>query len=236
MSRHPTGPRGSLVATAALVALIVAGCMPSSSTPAPSGGPSTPGAPSASQSATTATGSPPGASASAGPSVSAAAELLPISGVWRVRKVLRAEDQSRPVAHAAFDEETYRVDASCDQEPCETVKVTTTPLGLTSPATVVDMTREGAIYKSSGQLAQASSCVTGLGDRVDGGVDTASVLRLWVTTDRPVGSSVASVALHGSVELTIKPTPIGEDAGCEPDTAAFELTGRREEVAVRDPD
>jgi len=47
---------------------------------------------------------------------------------------------------------------------------------------------------------------------------------------------VASVALHGSVELTIKPTPIGGDAGCEPDTAAFELTGRREEVAVRDPD
>jgi predicted secreted Zn-dependent protease len=150
--------------------------------------------------------------------------------------VLRAEDQSRPLGDAAFDEETYSVDASCDQEPCQTVKVTTTPLGLTSPASVVDMTRDGAVYTSSGQLAQTSSCVTEFGDRVDGGANTASTLRLWVTMDRPAGSSVASVALHGSVDVAITPTPLGKDAGCEPESAGFELSGRREEVAVRNPD
>jgi predicted secreted Zn-dependent protease len=236
MSRHPIGPRGPLVAaTVALAVFVVAGCMPSPSTPPPSAPASRP---------PDASGSPPAASASSGPSATATAsssaqttaELLPISGVWRVRKVLRAEDQSQPIGDPAFDEETYSVDASCDQEPCDTVKVTTTPLGLTSPASVVDMTRDGAVYKSSGQLAQASSCVSEFGDRVDGGANTASTLRLWVTTDRPAGSSVASVALHGSVDVAITPTPLGKDAGCEPESAGFELSGRREEVAVRNPD
>ena len=236
MSRHPIGPRGPLVAaTVALAVFVVAGCTPSPSTPPPSAPASRP---------PDASGSPPAASASSGPSATATAsssaqttaELLPISGVWRVRKVLRAEDQSQPIGDPAFDEETYSVDASCDQEPCDTVKVTTTPLGLTSPASVVDMTRDGAVYKSSGQLAQASSCVSEFGDRVDGGANTASTLRLWVTTDRPAGSSVASVALHGSVDVAITPTPLGKDAGCEPESAGFELSGRREEVAVRNPD
>jgi len=236
MSRHRIGPRGSFAATAAVVAVIVAACAPSPSTPTPSSDASTAPPPSASSPTPAASGSA-APSEGAGPSASAAAELLPISGVWRVRKVLRAgTGTSTEVDDPAFDEETYSVQASCDQEPCDTVKVTTTPLGLTSPASVIDMTRDGAIYTSSGQLAQASSCVSGFGDRVDGGVNTASTLRLWVTTDRPAGSSVASVALHGSVDLAITPTPIGEAAGCEPDTADFELTGRREEVAVRDPD
>jgi predicted secreted Zn-dependent protease len=237
MSRHPRGPRGSLVAAiAALVVLVVSACMPSPSTPPPSSPIATESTPSGSPSAAPAAFASGGPSPSASASAPAAAELLPISGVWRVRKVLRAEDQSRPLSDPAFDEETYSVDASCDKEPCDTVKVTTTPLGLTSPATVVDMTRDGAIYKSSGQLAQASSCVSEFGDRVDGGANTASTLRLWVTTDHPAGSSVASVALHGSVDVAITPTPLGEDAGCEPEAAAFELSGRREEVAVRNPD
>src|SRR6188768_3265540 len=189
MSRHPIGPRGSIVAaTIALIVSVVAGCMPSPTTPTPS-----PAAPTVSEPAATASG--PAASASVSPSAAAsAAELLPISGVWRVRKVLLAADQSEQIGDPSFDEETYSVDASCDQEPCDTVKVTTTPLGLTSPATVVDMTRDGAVYKSSGQLAQASSCVSTFGDRVDGGANTASTIRLWVTTDRPAGTSVATVA------------------------------------------
>ena len=149
--------------------------------------------------------------------------------------MLRPEDQSGQIAEPSFDEETYSVDAPCDQEPCDTLKVTTTPLGLSSPATTVDMTRDGAIYASSGQLSQASSCLSGFGDRVDGGANTASTLHLWVATDRPAGTSVASTALHGTVEVVVTPTPIGEAAGCEPERAAFELTGRREEVAVRDP-
>ena len=238
MSRHPIGPRGSLVAaTVVLIAFVVSGCMPSPTTPAPSVAP-----PSASAPTPTGSGPSPSVSdgpspeASAGPSVSAAAELLPISGVWRVRKVLRAEDRSQPLGDPTFDDETYSVDASCDQEPCDTVKVTTTPLGLTSPASVVDMTRDGAVYKSSGQLAQPSSCVSTFGDRVDGGANTASTLRLWVTTERPAGTSVATVALHGNVDVAITPTPIGEAAGCEPESAGFELSGRREEVAVHNPD
>jgi len=236
MSRHPIGPRGSIVAaTIALIVSVVAGCMPSPTTPTPSPAP-TVSEPAATASGPAPSASGPAASASVGPSASAsAAELLPISGVWRVRKVLLAADQSEQIGDPTFDEETYSVDASCDQEPCDTVKVTTTPLGLTSPATVVDMTRDGAVYKSSGQLAQASSCVSTFGDRVDGGANTASTIRLWVTTDRPAGSSVASVALHGSVDLSITPTPLGQDAGCEPEAAGFELTGRREEVAVHDP-
>lgn len=234
MSRRSSGRLGRSASTfgRSVMALVVAGCIavPSpSATPPPSIAP--PASPGASTPSAPSTGTP-----TAGPSPSAAAELLPISGVWRVRKVLRAEDRAGQIDDPAFDEETYSVEASCDQEPCDTLKVTTTPLGLTSPATVIDMTRSGAVYASSGALSQSSSCVNGFGDRVDGGADTASTLRLWVATDRPGGSSVATTALHGTVDLEVKPTPIGEAAGCEPQRAAFELTGRREEVAVRNPD
>ena len=154
MSRHPIGPRGSIVAAAiALIVSVVAGCMPSPTTPTPSSAP-TVSEPAATASGPAPSASGPATSASVGPSASAsAAELLPISGVWRVRKVLLAADQSEQIGDQTFDEETYSVDASCDQEPCDTVKVTTTPLGLTSPATVVDMTRDGAVYKSSGRAA-----------------------------------------------------------------------------------
>jgi predicted secreted Zn-dependent protease len=239
MIRRSAGPRGPLVTAAALLTVLVSACMslPSPATPAPSA--AAPSAVASSTATPTPTGASPSSSASTsgGPTASAVAELLPIAGVWRVRKVLRAQDRSSgEVEDPTFDEETYSVDAPCDEEPCDALKVTTTPLGLTSPATVVDMTRDGAVYTSSGQLAQASSCVSGLGDRVDGGANTSSTLRLWVTTERPAGSSVASVALHGTVELDIRPTPIGEAAGCEEDAAGFELMGRREEVAVRNPD
>jgi predicted secreted Zn-dependent protease len=234
MTGRSAGLRGPIASsvTSSLVALVVAACLglPSPGSPAPSSTSIT--APTTSP----ATSASPSTSASARPSASTAAELLPISGVWRVRKVLTAQDRSGLIDDPTFDEETYSVDARCDQEPCDTLKVTTTPLGLSSPATTVDMTRDGAIYASSGQLAQGSSCLNGFGDRVDGGANTASTLQLWVATDRPAGSSVASEALHGTIELDITPTPIGEAAGCEPQTAAFELSGRREEVAVRNPD
>jgi predicted secreted Zn-dependent protease len=238
MTRRPSGPQGPcILTTAVLLTVVLSACMPSptpeTAAPAASstvGTPSTPTSASISPSASTA------ASARPSGSTAAAAETLPISGVWRVRKVLRSGDGSAQVDEPAFDEETYSVEASCDQEPCDTLKVTTTPLGLTSPATVVDMKRDGAVYASSAEIAQASSCVSGFGDRVDGGADTASTMQLWVTTDRPAGSSVASVAIHGTIDLQLRPTPIGEAAGCEPEAAAFELTGRREEVAVRNPD
>lgn len=226
-------PRAATSAiSSVLVALLVAGCLPSA-TPAPEA--TTP--PSAAPASIGASPSP-STSASAGgqsASPSTAAELLPISGTWRVRKSLRAEDRSGLIDDPAFDEETYVVDAKCSEEPCDTLQVTTTPLGLTAPATVIDLARDGATYGSKAQAGEGSSCVSAFGDRVDGGANTSSILRLWVTTDRPAGSSVASTALHGTIDLDVQPTPIGEAAGCEPQTASFELSGRREEVAVRDP-
>jgi predicted secreted Zn-dependent protease len=221
------------VTSLGLMTVLVAGCLslPAPGTPAPS--------PAASSSPPSVAPSPaPSTDVSPAPSPSAstAAELLPISGVWRVRKVLRAEDRSGLIDDPAFDEETYTVEAGCGKEPCETARVTTTPLGLTSPATVVDLTRDGATYASKAQSGDGSTCISAFGDRVDGGASTSTVLRLWVAMDRPAGSSVATTALHGTIELDVQPTPIGETAGCEPQTAAFELTGRREEVAVRDPD
>jgi predicted secreted Zn-dependent protease len=159
-----------------------------------------------------------------------------MAGVWRVRKSLAPDDTSGLIDDPAFDEETYAVRPGCEQEPCDTLEVTTTPLGLTGPATVIPLTRTGAVYGSKPQPAQAASCVTALGDRVDGGASTTSTLRLWIATERPVGSSVASTILRGTVDLDIRPTSIGEAAGCGPLTATFDLSGRREQVAVRNPD
>jgi len=107
MSRHPIGPRGSIVAaTIALIVSVVAGCMPSPTTPTPSPAP-TVSEPAATASGPAPSASGPAASASVGPSAAAsAAELLPISGVWRVRKVLLAADQSEQIGDPTFDEET----------------------------------------------------------------------------------------------------------------------------------
>ena len=69
-----------------------------------------------------------------------------------------------------------------------------------------------------------------------GGACATSTPHLCTAPHRPAGSSVASTLLRGRLELDIEPTDIGESAGCEPQTASFDLSGRREEVAVRDPD
>jgi predicted secreted Zn-dependent protease len=167
---------------------------------------------------------------------SARAELLPIAGVWRVRKVLDPTGAwAGTVEDPAFGEETYAITPGCPAEPCAALEVTTTPLGLTGPATVIQLTRDGAMYRSAAQPAQPTACRAASGDRVDGGANASSTLRLWIQADRPAGSSVASTNLHGIVDIAIDPTPIGVAAGCESQAAAFDLTGRREVVAVRDP-
>jgi predicted secreted Zn-dependent protease len=197
--------------------------------------PSTPASPAApARSPTAATPAPNASIPESSPSP--VAELLPISGTWRVRKVLSPHDQSGLIDNPTFDDETFTVAADCPAEPCDEVEVTTTPLGLSSPATVVRLVRQGATYASKAEPTQATTCVTSTGDRVDGGATATSTLHLWVATDRPSGSSVASTLLHGRMDLDLKPTDIGRSAGCEPQTASFDLTGRREEVAVRDPD
>jgi predicted secreted Zn-dependent protease len=176
--------------------------------------------------------SPAAPSASASP----AAELLPIAGTWRVRKILSPKDRSGLVAGRSFDEETYRVTPGCDTEPCSTVEVTTTPLGLASPAKTVRLSRTGATYASRESTAESTDCSNFDGDRVAGGATATTKLTLWIATDRPAGTSVSSTVLRGEIELDLKPTSIGQSAGCEPTTAAFDLSGRREAVAIRDAD
>jgi predicted secreted Zn-dependent protease len=179
---------------------------------------------------------PPGPPASApAASPSAAAELLPIGGTWRVRKILSPKDRSGLIADRAFDEETYTVAPTCKAEPCPTIDVTTTPLGLASPARTSRLTRSGATYASKASAAESTDCTTVEGARVAGGATATTHLTVWVATERPAGTSVASTVLRGEIELDIKPTSIGQSAGCEPQTAAYDLTGRREAVAVRDP-
>ena len=172
-----------------LLALLVAACagLPAAATPESqvTTGPPTPSpAPSAAADRT------PRPSAAASPT--SAAELLPIAGVWRVRKTLSAEDRSGLITDPAFDEETYSVEAGCPDEPCDSLEVTTTPLGLTSPATVIQLAREDATYASTTQPAVAASCLSSDGSRVDGGASATSTLELWIATERPAGTSVAS--------------------------------------------
>jgi len=193
---------------------------------------------------TSITSSSPAASADASPaalpsepttSPAPAAELLPIGGTWRVRKILTPKDRSGLIADRAFDEETYTVAPTCNAEPCSTIDVTTTPLGLASPARTARLTRSGATYASKAGASESTDCTTVEGARVAGGATATTKLTIWVATDRPAGTSVASTLLHGQIELDIEPTSIGQSAGCKPQTAAFDLTGRREAVAVRDP-
>ena len=178
-----------------------------------------------------ASAAPSGPAASASP----AAELLPIGGTWRVRKTLSAKDRSGLIADRAFDEETYTVAPSCSAEPCPAVDVTSTPLGLSSPAHATRLTRSGATYASTASSSESTDCTTGDGARVAGGATANTNLTIWVATERPAGTSVASTVLRGQIELAIKPTSIGQAAGCEAQNAAYDLTGRRESVAVHDP-
>ena len=138
MSRSAHGGAAPVPFFVGLLALLVAACagLPSAATPESPVTAPPPPAPSAAADPT------PRASAAASPT--SAAELLPIAGVWRVRKTLSAEDQSGLITDPAFDEETYSVEAGCPDEPCDRLEVTTTPLGLTSPATVIQLSREGA--------------------------------------------------------------------------------------------
>ncbi|HEV8280296.1 MAG TPA: DUF922 domain-containing protein [Candidatus Limnocylindrales bacterium] len=211
--------------------VLVVGC---GQTATPTAIPSTstsPAAPPASASAPASDG-PAGSST---PSAPPAAELLPITGTWRVRKVLSPKDRSGLATDRTFDEETYSIAASCEREPCDTVELTTTPLGLTSPATTTKLTRNGAFYSSAEGAPASIDCRTFDGDRVAGGASATTNLKLWIATEQPAGTSVKLTVLKGEIDLDLKPTSIGESAGCEPQAASFDLSGRREEVAVRDP-
>jgi predicted secreted Zn-dependent protease len=226
LSRRRRGRAASI----ALAAILVAACgesAPSIAPPspslilAPSTGPSAP--------APATSGPTPSASAAAD------AELLPISGTWRVRKVLAAQDRSSLLGGRTFDEETYTVTAGCAKEPCDSIEVTTTPVGLTAPATSTELRRNGPTYTSKVGATETTDCKNVEGDRVAGGATSASKVTLWIAKDRASGTSVIQTVLKGQVALDVKPTSIGEAAGCEAEAATFDVSGRRESVAIRDP-
>ncbi len=172
-------------------------------------------------------------SAAATPSATPAPQPGPIAGVWRVRKVLSTDDRSALIPGATYDDEAYIVTPGCDAEPCPTVEVAMTPLGAEAPMTVATLKRDGDTYVSAASVENDGPCLNGEGVRVPGGAAVTSTLRLWLAKERPTGSSVESTLLKGTAELHLDPTPIGSAGGCEPQTAAYELSGRRESVAIR---
>jgi predicted secreted Zn-dependent protease len=167
------------------------------------------------------------------PSATPAPVAGPLAGVWRVRKILALEDRSALIPGAAFDEEAFVVTPDCDSEPCPSVEVRMTPLGRAEPVTIAVLERDGDRYVSAAQAENEGPCLDEDGDRVLGGATVTSTLRLWLASVRAAGTAVETTQLMGSLELQLDPTDVGSAAGCAAQTAAYELTGRREAVAVR---
>lgn len=169
------------------------------------------------------------------PAASPAGEPLPIGGTWRVRRVLATEDRAGLIADRAFADEAYEITPGCDHEPCARLEVRATPLGYGEPVTMTTLGRSDTSYASTDDDATSAVCITANGDRLAGGATARTSMTLWMATDRPAGTAVTRETLHGTIEVTLAPTSIGEAAGCEPRTITFTLTGQREEVAVDDP-
>lgn len=220
--------------SAALIAVLVVGCDAAAPASAPSSSPS--GSAAAVAPSTTPTATPAAAATPrpSGPSATLAPVAGPIAGIWRVRKVLSQDDRSALLPGAVFDEEAFEVTPECDLEPCPSVEVRTTPLGRRQPVSIAILKREGDRYVSAARAENEGPCIDPDGDRVQGGATVTSTLRLWLAIVRAEGSAVEQTQLTGSLELDLTPTEVGSAAGCEAQSAAYELTGRREEIAVRD--
>jgi predicted secreted Zn-dependent protease len=154
--------------------------------------------------------------------------------VWRVRKILSLEHRSALVPGTVFDQEAYVVTPDCADEPCSSVEVRMTPLGQSQPVSIAILERDGNRYVSAARAENEGPCLDEDGDPVRGGAKVTSTMRLWLTTVRAAGSAVETTELAGSLELELAPTSIGSAAGCTEQTAAYELSGRREAVAVRE--
>jgi predicted secreted Zn-dependent protease len=212
-------------AGAALTIVLASACMaapgPSPSSPADGTAAGTPGP--------TGLPSPSTPTASATP----APKLEPIAGVWRVRKVLSPKHRSVLVPGAVFQDEAFVVTAGCDLEPCPKIDVQMMPLGRTSPLTEAVLELKGDRYVSAAKAENEGPCLSKDGDRVEGGATVTSTLHLWAANVRAAGTAVESTALIGSIDMHLAPTSIGTSAGCEPQTASYDLTGSRARVAVR---
>ena len=109
-----------------------------------------------------------------------------------------------------------------------------TPLGRSRPVSIATLERDGNRYVSAARSENEGPCLDEDGDAIRGGAKVTSIMRLWLSTVRASGSAVETTEMRGSLELDLEPTPVGSAAGCLPQTAAYELSGRREAVAVRD--
>jgi predicted secreted Zn-dependent protease len=109
-----------------------------------------------------------------------------------------------------------------------------TPLGHSKPVSIVVLERDGNRYVSASRAENEGPCLDEDGDAIRGGAKVTSTMRLWLSTVRASGSAVETTEMRGSLDLDLEPTTIGSAAGCLPQTAAYELSGRREAVAVRD--
>lgn len=134
-----------------------------------------------------------------------------------------------------FGEQAFVVRPGCDDEPCPTIEVAVTPLARATPVETTVLTRDGDVYASAPQPGNEAPCLGPDGERIPGGAAVTSTLRLWLATIRPAGSAVESTVLAGAVEMTLAPTAIGAAGGCQAAVAVYDLTGRREAVAIRTP-
>ena len=165
------------------------------------------------------------------PSAAAPPKLEPIAGVWRVRKVLSPKNRSAAVPGAVFQDEAFYITAGCDMEPCPTIDVKMTPLGLSSPVTKASLKLDGGRYVSAAKAENEGPCLSNEGDRVQGGATVTSTLQLWAANVRAEGTAIEATTLLGSIDMHLTPTSIGSAAGCEPQTASYDLTGRAAQVA-----
>lgn len=219
------------------VIVVVAGCGLPGRSVGPSTDPTGSPAPAASvpSSPPTPDATPDATDATATPGATSAAVAGPIGGTWRVRKVLSPGHRSALVDGTVFGEQAFVVRPGCDDEPCPTIEVAVTPLARARPVETTVLARDGDVYASAPQPGNEAPCLSPDGERIPGGATVSSTLRLWLATIRPAGSAVATTVLAGVVELALTPTAIGTAAGCGPTVAAYDLTGRREAVAIRTP-
>ena len=209
---------------AALISVLASACMAAPSPPSGS-------TPAATSTAPPQTGLP----TPSGPTASgtASSKMEAIAGVWRVRKVLSPKNRTAVVPGAAFQDEAFYITASCDMEPCPKIDVKMTPLGLSSPVTQASLKLDGDRYVSAAKAENEGPCLSKEGDRVQGGATVTSTLQLWTASVRAAGTAIETTALMGSIDMHLTPTSIGSAAGCEPQTASYDLTGQAAQVATR---
>jgi predicted secreted Zn-dependent protease len=150
--------------------------------------------------------------------------------------VLSPKHRSTLLPGTVFQDEAFVVTAGCDMEPCPTIEVQMMPLGRTTPIAEAKLDLKEGRYVSAAQAENEGPCLNKDGERVQGGATVTSTLHLWATTERAAGTAVRSTVLKGSIDMHLTPTSIGSSAGCEPQTASYDLTGSRARVAARNPE